>query len=160
MGYIKTMSEERAVWLWMHIISWNKCILLLLKWCTLMSMHTCTVKSYMHRVNFHCSQAIFSCLAERRTNCSPEPETVTAQTAMWSNYTNTQPQSFWDKDFSPSRRSDICITVREPCPTCLTLQQLSQYSRTESRTRISRTTLKINNYILWSYKTSCHTDFC
>lgn len=44
---------------------------------------------YIETVNFHCSQTIFSCLAKRRTNCWPQPETLTGQPMMWQNQTNT-----------------------------------------------------------------------
>lgn len=80
--------------------------------CTWTYIHTydqvkLTYIVHMHWVNFHSTQTIFSCLAEGRTNCWPEPETVTAQPLMWQRcvhtHTHTQSHNHSQWEDSPLR---------------------------------------------------------
>lgn len=67
---------------------------------------------HMHWVNFHSTQTIFSCLAEGRTNCWPELETVIAQPLMWQRNALHQPASISEILFDLSK--PIWLKLHKP----------------------------------------------
>ncbi len=137
--YILTVSVLVTHWIWSLSVQDNWA--LMRSWhedahkipCTWTYIHTCdqvrlTYTVHMHWVNFHSTQTIFSCLAEGRTNCWPEPGSVTAQPLMWQRRAHTHTHARtntivhsertlpwgggWDKSLlSLSRRSDVHIIV-------------------------------------------------
>lgn len=70
--------------------TWSRRQIFTLTYALAFAVLTLTYIVQMHRVNFHCAQTIFSCLAEGRTNCWLEPQTVTAQL-----HTHTHTHTQW-----------------------------------------------------------------